>query len=165
MKYLLLLFVALTVITCSTKSTSVTPVVDCNPNTEHADSVAQASALLVGTWKLIAVQTDIDSLHRPPVPNQVITFKSDHTCIVTKDGQASDPVLYTVTMGVQVGTANPGGFNIVLRPQLTVQAAQTATLFSPPFGTSTLFICPQKLILDYGTPIDAPAYTYQRQAQ
>lgn len=163
MRYLLLLALAITGVACSHKQTSVTPVTACNPKVEHADSAGQASALLVGNWKLTAVQTDVDSSHRPPVPNQVVTFKSDHTCIITNNGQASAPLAYTVTMGVPSGTGNPGGFNIVLRPQLTVHPVQLSPLYSAPSGISTLYICSQNLILDYGTAFDAPAYSYQRQ--
>lgn len=130
------------VLGCHHDSSTITPSVVCNASQNFAKAATDASQLLIGKWKLNAIKGGW--VTPTTIPNQSVTFQTNGTCIVSSDGQDSGPVAYTVTSGITA-------------PSLAVNDTSRTSI-----GRSTLFICEDEMMLDYGVIADAPVYVYRR---
>lgn len=128
-----------------------------NASQDYANEPAQAARKILGTWRLFSITT---GLAKPPaVPNQLLTFKADGTCIVTRDGKVYSPFPFLINGGELPGY--PG----VPLPQLVVKDSTQPDVPFLKLGTSILFVCGEEMILDYGTAVDGPSATYRRENQ
>ena len=144
MKKASLLMYLIAVLGCHQNSSTVTPApaVACDATQNFAKTVTDASQLLVGNWKLNAIKGGW--VTPTTIPDQSVAFRANGTCFVSKDGQDSGPFAYSITNGVTA-------------PSLIVNDTSRTVI-----GRSTLLICTDEMILDYGVAIDAQAYVYRR---
>ncbi|MBC8152884.1 MAG: hypothetical protein H7Z72_08245 [Bacteroidetes bacterium] len=146
-------------ISCRQDGPSVTASTDtptCDTNQNYAKTPAEAAQRVVGEWKLRNIIGGY-ILSPPPVPDQTIVFSQDGSCVITEDGQRSGSFMYKVgTIQNFVGTG-------LLLPSLTVSdTTQTTPDRIRIGGPVAMFVCDNQLILDYGRPVDAGAYVYQK---
>lgn len=150
----LLLVAGLATLGC--KKTEIPVTIRCNSTRNYAKSISQAAGRLIGIWRLSGLSVGWGQ--PPAVPDQLVEFKADGTCTVTRDGQRSGPFAYSLAMQTAVGSPEEV-------PHLLVS---DSTQPDQPFrrlGTSRLFSCDEELNLDYGSAIDGPTYTYSRQSR
>jgi hypothetical protein len=149
--YLVLSMVALG---CGLRNSVLPVTIACNSRNEYAKTVGEASARVLGTWKLAFISAGWrDS---PPVPNQVVTFSADGTCTIVTEGQSPLTFPYSIDSSPLIGNSS------LVLPRVSVQDSTLPSSYRPRLGTGTLFICAEELILDYGTAIDGPSQTYRR---
>ncbi len=163
MKNALLSLFLTVALACHREGTSITPTaVDplftaapCDARQNYAKATNEAAQKLIGTWKLTGIQGYFPT--PPPIPDQSVAFASDGTCTTTQGGKAYGPFRY------QVGTIqNFVGLGLAF-PALTVtDTLKTPTTYGSIGGPVVMLVCDNQLILDYGTPVDAPAYTYRK---
>lgn len=155
------IFLLAVMLGCYRNDPVLTSVVYCNSRQDYAKTVDEASRRLIGTWKLVRISggwINPANVTTIPVSDQVVTFDTNRTCVVTKDGQRSSSLAYSLS-----STPRTPGYTGSALPELTVIDSSRTTSSPLQLGQAVLFVCDQEMILDYGTPVDATSHTYQRQ--
>lgn len=132
---------------------------NCSARQDYAKEPNEAARKVLGTWRLFSVTT---GLVRPPVvPNQLLTFKADGTCVMIRDGKAYPPYPFLINTGEL-----PGYHGVpVPLPQLVVTDNSQLDVQFLRLGKSILFVCDEEMILDYGTAVDGPSAIYRRESK
>lgn len=166
MKIVALLCVMTMLSACRREKSSIVPGTDevlCDARQNYVKTETEAAQKLIGEWKLQAVdgyfvvRPGVTAPATPVVPDHSITFSKNGVCTITQNGRRSGSVAYqvgTIRNFVGIGLSYPS-----LTVADTMQNASTGIKIG---GPVVLLVCDNKLILDYGTPVDAPAYTYQK---
>lgn len=154
----IVMLLVLLIISCK-KETESTSTPTCNASQDYVKTPAEAARKVLGTWRLFKITT---GLAKPPaVPNQLLTFKADGTCIVTRDGKVYSPYPFLINTGELPGYQ---GVPVPL-PQLVVTDNSQLDVQFLKLGKSILFVCEEEMILDYGTAIDGSSVTYRRESK
>lgn len=153
------LFLAL--IVCSIgckKEPTFTVTRTCNSSSDYAKTRPKASQKLIGNWHLTRIVGGFIANPRPiPTAEVMLRFTAVNQLVITVDGDQKPPVSYDVIFGpFPYDPANSG-------VQLTV-ANYVTYPGNPGFslGNSTMYVCDEQLVLDYGTVVDGPAQVYNR---
>lgn len=164
-KLLLPILIGAILLGCSKKNTEIpkieeTLAKECNPKENATANIAEAQKWLIGTWKLTVYNTGWFLYPEKDTPDQKLIFKDDGTFTIIR----KDITIASIKYSLQP-SSKPGSYFGV--PSLMTADTILASTILRPVGTSSLFICDNKMIFDYGMEIyaDASVLTYRREVK
>lgn len=156
MRTLSLILLICILVGCRSKEPLPESEISCNATDNYAKTINEASARLLGSWKLVQFSAGLGGAQ--PVPEQVVIFRKDGNCVITSGGRTSPPISYALDTASIIGNSD------FIVPQLAIQDSSELYIKPFPLGKSLLFICDEEMVLDYGSPLDGSVLKYRKVA-